>query len=105
MATIAKAIEIASAEFGSGQIVIKEGTYNEYGFNITKDLTITGEGNVIIDAENENQEKLFNIAYGSGVSNFELHNLVLNNGNANYGAAVYSYASNLVLDNITIAGN
>ena len=103
VATLAKAIEIATAETGSGQIIIKEGTYTGNGYNITKDLIITGEGDVIIDALSEGN-RLFNIGYGSGVTNFELHNLVLDNLEAFYGAAVYSYASNLVLDNITITG-
>ena len=102
VATIAKAIEIATAEGGSGQIVIKEGTYTENGFNITKDLTITGEGDVIIDALGDGT-RLFNIGYGSGVANFELHNLALTNLASLYGAAVYSYANNMVLDNVTIA--
>jgi len=103
VATLAKAIEIATGEDGSGQIIIKEGTYTGNGYEITKDLVITGEGNVILDALSEGN-KLFNIGYGSGVSNFELHNLVLDNLKSFYGAAVYSYASNLVLDNVTIAG-
>ncbi len=101
VATLAKAIEIATAADGSGQIVIKEGTYTGNGYNITKDLVITGEGDVIIDALSEGN-RLFNMGYGCGVSNFELHNLVLKNLNALYGAAVYSYAENVVLDNITI---
>ncbi|WP_048812337.1 right-handed parallel beta-helix repeat-containing protein [Methanobrevibacter ruminantium] len=103
VASLARAIEIATAEEGSGQIIIKEGTYIVDGYNITKDLTITGEGDVILDAQNQGN-RLFNMAYGTTVSNFELHNLVLANVTAMYGAVVYSYAANAVLDNITVAG-
>ena len=43
VASIAKAIQIATAETGSGQIVIKEGTYKGTDYLITKDLEIVGE--------------------------------------------------------------
>ena len=50
VATIAKAIELANEN--TGKIFINEGTYTETNFTVSKDLTITGIGNVVIDANN-----------------------------------------------------
>ena len=103
VATIAKAIKIATAETGSGQIVIKEGTYKGTEYLITKDLSIVGEGNVVIDGEG--QGKLFYMEYGADVAKFSLANLTLTGANYGYGAAVYSFAKETVLDNVTIINN
>ena len=103
VATIAKAIKIATAETGSGQIVIKEGTYKGTEYLITKDLEIVGEGNVVIDGEG--QGKLFYMEYGADVAKFSLANVTLTGANYGYGAAVYSFAKETVLDNVTIINN
>ena len=103
VASLAKAIAIATAETGSGQIVIKEGTYKGTDYLITKDLEIVGEGNVVIDGEG--QGRLFYMNYGADVAKFSLSNVVLTGANHGYGAAVYSFAKETVLDNVTIINN
>ena len=103
VATIAKAIQIATAETGSGQIVIKEGTYKGTDYLITKDLEIVGEGNVVIDGEG--QGRLFYMNYGADIAKFSLANVTLTGANHGYGAAVYSFAKETVLDNVTIINN
>ena len=100
VATIAKAIELANA--GSHEIIINEGTYVGNGYHVTDDLTVTGNGKVTLDANNEG--RLFYMNYGDTANKIELHNLVLTNANG-YGAAVYSLANELVLDNVTIVNN
>ncbi|WP_409200530.1 right-handed parallel beta-helix repeat-containing protein [Methanobrevibacter sp. DSM 116169] len=79
VATIKKAIELAS--MGSGQIIIKEGTYLESALEIRNNLNITGQGNVIIDA---NGGRAFRI-YGVNVL---LSNLYFINGNETYSGSV-----------------
>ena len=103
VASIAKAIQIATAETGSGQIVIKEGTYKGTDYLITKDLEIVGEGDVVIDGEG--QGRLFYMSYGTDVAKFSLSNVVLTGAKYGYGAAVYSFAKETVLDNVTIVNN
>ena len=101
--SLSKAISIATAETGSGQIIIKEGTYKGSGYKITKDLAITGIGKVIIDGEA--QGKLFYMDYGADVNKFSLVNLTLSGANYGYGAAVYSFAKETLLDNVKIIDN
>ena len=79
--TIAKAIEIAKD--GSKQIIILSGTYKEHDLSIPEDLTITGQGEVIIDAEN--QGRIFDVVNGKSLT---ISNLTLTNGKANEGAAI-----------------
>ncbi|WP_407453818.1 right-handed parallel beta-helix repeat-containing protein [Methanobrevibacter sp.] len=100
VATIAKAIELANA--GSHEIIINEGTYVGNGYHVTDDLTVTGNGKVTLDANNEG--RFFFMNYGDAANKIELHNLVLTNANG-YGAAIYSLANELVLDNVTIVNN
>ena len=103
VASLAKAIAIATAETGSGQIIIKEGTYTGTDYRITNDLSITGIGNVIIDGEG--QGRLFYMDYGDEANGFSLSNLTLTGANYGYGAAVYSFAKKTVLDNVKIVNN
>ena len=103
VASIAKAIQIATAETGSGQIVIKEGTYKGTDYLITKDLTITGEGNVVIDGEG--QGRLFYMNYPSDVAKFSISNVTLTGASYGYGAAVYSLAKETSLDNVKVINN
>ena len=97
VATIAKAIELAN--MGSHEIVIDEGTYVGNGYHVTGDLTVTGKGKVTLDANNDG--RLFYMSYGETADKIELSNLTLTNANG-YGAAVYSFANELILDNVTI---
>ena len=103
VASLSKAIAIATAETGSGQIIIKEGTYTGTNYQITKDLSIAGQGNVVIDGEGEGG--LFYMNYGADVNRFSLANLTLTGANHGYGAAVYSFAKDTLLDNITVINN
>ena len=99
VATVGKALELALINGGSGQVIINEGTYVENDYHVTGDLTVTGVGDVTLDANNEG--RLFYMAYGDAASKIELSNLVLTNAKGN-GAAVYSFANELILDNVTI---
>lgn len=103
--TIAKAIELATVVGGSHQIVINEGTYKPgESLTITDNLTITGNGAVVIDADG--MEKLINLPYSSPVKGFrvELNNLALINGNGNQYGTVYNYAdAYLFLNNVNIS--
>ncbi|MER2013645.1 MAG: hypothetical protein ABS871_03285, partial [Methanobrevibacter sp.] len=105
VATIAKAIELASVVGGSHQIVINEGTYKPgESLTITDDLTITGNGAVVIDADG--LEKLIDLPYSSPVKGFTvvLNNLALINGVGNQYATVYNYAdAYLFLNNVNIS--
>ncbi|AMD18282.1 hypothetical protein TL18_09810 [Methanobrevibacter sp. YE315] len=101
VASLAKAIEIASA--GSGRIFIDEGTYIGYGYQVTNDLNITGVGKVTLDADG--QGGLFATGYPSGASKIILNNLILAGADANYGQAINSYASELILNNVSITDN
>jgi hypothetical protein len=100
VATIAKAIEIASSDAGTGKIFINAGTYTETGFTIAKDMVITGVGDVIIDANNETA-KMFTIS--EGVASFALNNVAITKANQNYGAVLYNYyTADVVLNNVNI---
>ena len=103
VSSIAKAIEIATAEGGSGQIIINEGTYAGCDYLITKDLTITGVGDVVIDGEGLG--RLFYMESGAQVNKFEINNAVLTGAKHDYGAAVYSFAKETALNNVTIFNN
>jgi len=100
VATVGKAIELANA--GSHEIIINEGTYVGNGYHVTGDLTVTGNGKVTLDANNEG--RFFYMEYGDTADKIELSNLILTNANG-YGAAVYSFANELILDNVTIVNN
>ena len=102
VATVGKAVELALVDGGSGEIIINEGTYNENGYHVTGDLKVTGVGDVTLDADN--QGRLFYMNYGDNANKIELHNLTLTNATG-YGAAVYSFANELILDNVTIKEN
>ena len=105
VATITKAIELATRVGGSHQIVINEGTYQPgESLTITDDLTITGNGAVVIDADGI--EKLIDLPYSSPVKGFTvvLNNLALINGVGNQYATVYNYAdAYLFLNNVNIS--
>ena len=101
VSTLTRAIEIANA--GSGQIIIDEGTYIGFDYQVTNDLNITGVGKVTLDADG--QGGLFYTGYPSGASQIILNNLILAGADANYGQAINSYASELILNNVSITDN
>ena len=100
VATVAKAIELANA--GSGQIIIYEGNYLGNMYHVTHSLNITGVGNVVLDANNG---RLFTMSYDDEVEQLILTNLVLTGADDNYGQAIYSFADELILDNVNITNN
>ena len=53
VATVGKAVELALVNGGSGEIIIDEGTYVGNGYHVNGDLTVTGNGKVTLDANNE----------------------------------------------------
>ncbi|WP_333658702.1 carboxypeptidase regulatory-like domain-containing protein [Methanobrevibacter sp.] len=81
VASISKAIEIATLEGGSKKIIILNGTYNEGNLTIGDDLEIIANGTVIITGYGYNQ--IFNITNG----NVSLYGLTLN-ANSTSGAIV-----------------
>ena len=101
VASIAKAVELALVSGGSGQVIINEGTYAGTDYHVTGNLTVTGVGNVILDGEG--QGRLFYMAYGDSVDKMHIANLTIINVKHNYGAAVYSIAKELILENLTIS--
>lgn len=103
VATLSKAIELAYIEGGSCEIIVHEGTYTGIGYRITKNLTVTGEGKVIIDGEGRG--RLFFMNYGDEAGKLELSNLILTGAYHDYGEAIYSFADELVLNNITFVNN
>ena len=66
-------------------------------------MQLLGEGDVVIDGEG--QGRLFYMSYGTDVAKFSLSNVVLTGAKYGYGAAVYSFAKETVLDNVTIVNN
>ena len=103
VSSIAKAIQLASVNGGSGEIIINPGTYTGTNYEVTKDLTVTGVGNVVIDGEG--QGRLFNVASAANVNMLSLNNLILTGGDAYYGSIIYSYAKELILENISMINN
>ncbi len=76
-ATIEKAVEVNNKAGGGKTIIVAEGTYtpsNSSGYYIAQDVSIIGEGNVIIDGQNSKIH--FNVYYSA----LNLSNLVLANG-------------------------
>ncbi|MDO5832346.1 MAG: hypothetical protein Q4Q14_05845, partial [Methanobrevibacter sp.] len=101
VASLTKAIELAND--GIGQIIIDEGTYTGFGYQVTKDLNITGVGKVTLDANN--QGGLFATGYPTNANMLILTNLNLAGANADYGQVINSYANELVLNNVNITDN
>lgn len=103
VASIAKAIELASINGGSGEIIVNAGTYTGTNYEVTKDLKVTGVGDVVLNGEG--QGRLFNVASSANVAKLTLINLTLTGGNAYYGSVIYSYAKELILENVNIIAN
>ena len=105
VATIAKAIELANK--GSHEIIINEGTYVGCNYTVTDDLTITGNGKVTLDANSEGG--FFATGYPTDATKIELSNLILVNAKgstrAGSGCAINSYASEVILNNVTIVNS
>ncbi|MBR4448363.1 Ig-like domain repeat protein [Methanobrevibacter sp.] len=98
VATIARALELAK----KGQIVVLEGTYkvNDLG-TISSDLNITGNGTVIIDAQNNNR-----VLYVGTDANVILKNLIFINGyTSDVSGALLGNANELTLINCTLANS
>ena len=97
--TVAKAIELAT----EGQIVVLEGTYKTGNLgSIYDNLTITGEGNVIFDADNNGR-----ILYVGTDANVLLENIVLTNGyiSSDESGALLGNSGNLTIKNCTLANS
>jgi len=101
VATLDKAMELAYK--GSGQIIIDEGTYIGNTYHVTQALNITGVGKVVLDADGEG--RLFTMSYGDAAEYLILNNLTLSGAMNNYGQAIYSFADELVLNNVNITNN
>ncbi|WP_292601238.1 DUF1565 domain-containing protein, partial [Methanobrevibacter sp. UBA212] len=105
VATLDKAMSLALNKHGSGQLIIGEGTFAGTDYKINRNLTVIGEGKVIIDGNNQ-QTSIFNIASDANVDKLELINLTVINVNYGHGAFVYNYGANeVIMDNITFVGN
>ena len=101
VATIAKAIELATAENNTEhRIIILEGTYNEYDLNVTSALDIRGEGKVVIDAD----------LYGrildiNTTEEVRISGITFKNGKANDGGAISVRDAEITIDNCEFTGN
>ncbi|MCE7698618.1 MAG: hypothetical protein K8E24_007205 [Methanobacterium paludis] len=86
----------------NGIIYIAQGTYNESGININKNMAIIGENeqNTIIDGR-QIGDPIFSIVPGVTVT---ISNLTLTNNVAAYGGAIYNDGS-LTVTNSTFKGN
>ena len=101
VATIAKAIELASSDNNTEhKIVIREGTYKEHDLNITSALDISGEGNVIIDAQQLGRILDINTADAVNVSG-----ITFTNGNADKGGAIKIKDAKVTIDNDNFVNN
>ncbi|MBQ8018390.1 MAG: right-handed parallel beta-helix repeat-containing protein [Methanobrevibacter sp.] len=98
VATIDQAIKLAK----NGQIIIREGNYKTGDLGIiSDDLNITGEGKVIIDAENSNR-----ILYVGQEANVVLKNLIMINGfGADESGALLGNSNKLTIINCTLANS
>ena len=101
VANLTKAIELAKA--GSGNIIIKEGTYTQNGITIDGDkpITIIGEGNVVIDGTDLEKASVFTVTS----TDVTIKNIKFENGNARYGGALNiqgSSASSLLDMNVIV---
>ena len=96
--TLEKAVELAV----KGKIIILNGTYKTGDLGIiSQDLNITGEGKVIIDAQNSNR-----ILYVGQEANVVLKNLIMINGfAADESGALLGNSNNLTLINCTLANS
>ena len=100
VATIAKAIELAEYTLDH-KIIVSAGTYREHDLSINDALSITGVGNVIIDANK--QGKIFNIDTAEEVS---LTNLTLINGKSTTdGGAISIKDAKVIIDGLTFRNN
>ena len=97
VATIAKAVELATA--GSGEIIINEGTYTESGIVINGDVAISTVGDVIL---NGNGARYFDIKSGD----VSIANVTFTNCNNTYGGAVIRVTGgSLTIEDSVIAAN
>ena len=105
VATITKAVELAQE--GSGQIIINEGTYTENTIYITKDLNITGVGDVVI----MNVNNLFEVSdldwdtWEPITINFSISNITFTNCSGINGAILVSAYCNLIFDGCHFISN
>ena len=101
VATIAKAIELASNDNNTEhKIVIREGTYAEHDLNITSALDISGEGNVVIDAEQLG--RILNINTAADVS---VSGITFKNGKASVAGAINIKDAKATIDNCVFTEN
>ncbi|WP_292743874.1 Ig-like domain repeat protein, partial [Methanobrevibacter sp.] len=99
VATIAHAIEISV----KGKIVLLEGTHKTGDLGtISKDLTITGQGNAIIDAQNNNR-----VLYVGSTGDVLIENVTLINGYtaADESGALLGNSGKLTLQGCTLANS
>ena len=99
VATIAHAIEISV----KGKIVLLEGTHKTGDLGtISKDLTITGQGNAIIDAQNNNR-----VLYVGSTGDVLIENVTLINGytSADESGALFGNSGKLTIQGCTLANS
>ena len=99
--SIEKAIEIASKDINTEhKIIIREGTYKEHDLNITSALDISGEGDVVIDAEQLG--RIFNIETTETVS---ISGITFKNGKSDNGGAIAIKDAEVTIDNCEFISN
>ncbi|WP_407376374.1 Ig-like domain repeat protein [Methanobrevibacter sp.] len=99
VATIAHAIEISV----KGKIILLNGTHKTGDLGtITKDLTIIGQGNAIIDAQNNNR-----VLYVGSTGDVLIENVTLINGytSADESGALFGNSGKLTIQGCTLANS
>ncbi|WP_407420905.1 Ig-like domain repeat protein [Methanobrevibacter sp.] len=100
VATIAKAIELATSESNTAhKIIIRKGTYEESGLAVASDLEIVGE-DAVIDAANAG--RILDITAG----NVNISGITFANANVTgYGGAISIKGATVEVDNCTFVNN
>lgn len=109
--TLDRAIELATGTYGSGIIIMNEGTYevSQY-YTFTQSITIIGQGEVILDGEDSSSIFFFNPT-SAGV-NFNITGLTFANAyseyysdSRGYGSAITLRGGNLYLEDCKFVNN
>ena len=96
--TVKNAVEMASKEGKNKNIIILDGTYVESNIEINVPLNITGEGNVVIDANHEG------LIFTISTDDTEIKNIKFINGINKNGGAINT-TGKLTLENVTFESN
>ena len=105
IATIKKAIELSSnSEISQPKIVVKEGTYIEYGLNIVSSLELEADGEVIISG-NLSSSKASRIITIDTTDEVKISGITFENGRDGEGGAIYINQAKVIIENCKFINN